>query len=158
MGTFGSSAAAPGSAPVSILVAQIASTLFMAGVIAVVQVVHYPLFARVGASAFAAYEVEHRMRISFVVMLPMLVELGTAAWIAWRPPPSVPPWSAWFGLALLAVVWLSTFFLQVPLHERLSRGFDPVAIAALVRGNAIRTAAWSLRALLVTWWTARLAG
>ena len=143
--------------PRMILALQIASTFFMAGVIMVVQVVHYPLFARVGAAAFAAYEVEHRTRISFVVMAPMLVELATAVLVALRPPPSVPPWSAWLGLALLAVVWLSTFLLQVPLHDRLSLGWDPEAIDALVRGNAIRTAAWLARALLALWWTSRLA-
>ncbi|MBU6281126.1 hypothetical protein KGQ64_02710 [bacterium] len=158
MGPPGPFPTSAGAAPGAVLAIQVASTLFMAGVIAVVQVVHYPLFARVGAAAFAAYEIEHRTRISLVVMLPMLVELATAAWIALQPPPSVPPWSAWLGLALLAVVWLSTFFLQVPLHDRLSRGFDPAAIDALVRGNAIRTVAWMLRAALATWWTARLAG
>lgn len=129
----------------------------MTGVIWVVQLVHYPLFARVGADAFAAYEVEHRARISLVVMVPMLVELATAAWIAARPPPSVPAWSAWAGLVLVAIVWASTFLLQVPLHDRLSVAHDPEAIRALVRGNALRTAAWTARGLLVAWWTARLA-
>ena len=91
-----------------------------------------------------------------LVVVPMLVELATSAWIALRPPTTIPPWSARVGLLLLAVIWLSTFFLQVPLHDRLSRGHDLAAIDSLVRGNAIRTAAWTARALLVTWWISRL--
>lgn len=158
MSGIGTPPSPPDGAPGIVLAVQIASTLFMTGVIWVVQLVHYPLFERVGADAFSAYEIEHRTRISLVVVLPMLVELATAAWIAVRPPAAVPPWSARAGLALLAVVWASTFLLQVPLHDRLSVGHDPEAIRALVRGNALRTAAWTLRGLLVGWWTARLAG
>ena len=37
-----------------ILLGHLAATLFMVGVIWFVQVVHYPLFAKVGATAFAA--------------------------------------------------------------------------------------------------------
>jgi hypothetical protein len=34
------------------------------------------------------------------------------------------------------------------MHHRLERGFDPAAYRQLVRGNWIRTIAWSLRGLL----------
>jgi hypothetical protein len=44
------------------------------------------------------------------------------------------------------VVWLSTFARQVPQHARLSSGFEAAAHQRLVRGNGIRTAAWSFRA------------
>lgn len=157
MNPIGGAGASAAGAPGTVLALQIAATLFMAGVIWIVQLVHYPLFARVGAAAFAAYEVEHRTRISLVVMPAMLLEVATAAWIAAAPPASVPAWSARLALALLVLVWLSTFFLQVPLHDRLSRSFDAAAIASLVRGNWIRTAAWSARAAIATWWVARLA-
>jgi hypothetical protein len=39
--------------------------------------------------------------------------------------------------------------LQVPLHTRLARGFDPAAHRQLVRTNWLRTLAWTLRALLL---------
>jgi len=50
-----------------LLVAHAAATLVMVGVIWFVQVVHYPLMARVSASEFAAYEREHQNRTTFVV-------------------------------------------------------------------------------------------
>ena len=61
------------------------------------------------------------------------------------------PWrrgAVWAGLALLAVIWLSTALVQVPLHRRLQGGFDAAAHRRLVRTNWLRTAAWTLRAAL----------
>ena len=40
---------------VALLLAQTAATLFMTGVIWIVQTVHYPLFARVGRDEFREY-------------------------------------------------------------------------------------------------------
>jgi hypothetical protein len=127
-----------------------ASTLFMAGVIAVIQGVHYPLFARVGAPGFPAYAAEHGGRITWVVGGPMLVELVTAVWLVFRPlPPGVPGWLAWAGLAAVGALWLSTFLLQVPQHEVLRAGFDADAHRRLVSTNWLRTVLWSLRGVWV---------
>ncbi len=132
-----------------LLLVHAAATLVLFGVILVVQVVHYPLFEQVGAGHFAAYEAAHTRRMTYVVVLPMLVELATAvALAAWRPP-ELPAWQVWTGLALVAVIWLSTGLLQVPLHHALRSGFDPSAHRRLVATNWIRTAAWGLRAALV---------
>jgi hypothetical protein len=133
-----------------------ASTLFMVGVIAVIQVVHYPLFARVGTAGFTAYAAEHGWRITWVVGPPMLVELVTAVWLVFRPlPPGVPPWMAWAALAAVLAIWLSTAFLQVPQHEVLRVGFDPEAHRRLVSTNWLRTGLWSLRGVWVLYLLAR---
>jgi hypothetical protein len=133
-----------------------ASTLFMVGVIAIIQVVHYPLFARVGTVGFPAYAAEHGRRITWVVGGPMLVELATALWLVFRPlPPGVPAWMAWAGLAAVAALWASTFLLQVPQHERLRVAFDPLAHRRLVSTNGLRTALWSLRGVWVLYLLAR---
>jgi hypothetical protein len=52
------------------------------------------------------------------------------------------------GAALLAVIWASRFFVQVPLHAKLECGFDPAVIDRLVATNWVRTAAWTMRALI----------
>jgi hypothetical protein len=128
----------------------------MFGVIWVVQLVHYPLFAGVGAEGFVAYEAAHKVRITLVVFPAMTLELGTAVALLWLRPDVVPPWMVWVGLALVGVVWLSTAFVQVPLHTTLSGGFEGGAHARLVATNWIRTAAWTLRAGLVLWMAALL--
>lgn len=140
----------------ALLLVHASATLFMFGVITLVQVVHYPLFDHVGKAGFAAYEAAHTRLITYVVFPPMAVELLAAlALVVWRPA-AVAPWMAWVGLALVGVIWLSTAFLQVPQHQTLAQGFDARAHALLVQTNWIRTVAWALRSGLVVWMLARL--
>jgi hypothetical protein len=87
--------------------------------------------------------------MTWVVLLPMVVELGTSGWLALQPLPGVPRWLVWAGLALAALTWAATFFISVPLHGRLSEGFDTAAHQALVRTNWIRTVLWSLHGVVV---------
>ena len=129
---------------IAVLLAHTASTAFMIGVIWIVQVVHYPLFSGVGAEDFEAYAARHARLITYVVMPAMLVELGSAVALAIRPEPATAA-AAYIGLGLVVLIWLSTFFIQVPLHERLAGGFDPQTHRALVNTNWIRTGLWSAR-------------
>jgi hypothetical protein len=139
-----------------VLILQVASTLLMTGIIWFVQIVHYPLFARVGGPSFAGYEAEHATRTGWVVGPLMCIELATAVLflITRFRPGSVSTSSAWAGIALVALIWMSTAFIQVPLHNRLSAGADAAVIARLVGTNWIRTIAWTLRSLLVLTWLA----
>ncbi len=133
----------------AVLLAHAAATLALVGLILTVQVVHYPLFRGVGAAGFRAYEAEHARRITFVVLPLMAAELVTALALVVRRPPGVPAWIVWLGLALVAAIWLSTAFVQVPLHNTLAAGFDASAHARLVATNWIRTGAWLVRGALV---------
>ncbi len=119
-------------------------TLYLCGLIWFVQVVHYPLFAAVGEREFVAYERVHCRRITPIVLPPMVAELGLALWLWFAAPPAVAPWAG-AGLGLLAIVWGSTFLVQVPCHERLGLTADAVAMRRLVLSNWVRTAAWTLR-------------
>lgn len=137
---------------------QIASTLLMTGIIWFVQIVHYPLFARVDAAGFMRYEAEHATRTGWVVGPLMCIELATAALMLMPQlrPAFIGKASAWTGLLLVLLIWASTAFIQVPLHNRLAAGSDAVVIARLVSTNWIRTIAWTLRSLLVLSWMASL--
>jgi len=135
----------------TVFLAHMAATLLMTGVIWFVQVVHYPLFADIGKAGFSSYEQRHTALTTWVVGPPMFVEAATAVLLFWFRPAGILTWQLGSGLALLAIVWLSTAFLQVPCHELLSKAFEPSVHERLVVTNWIRTAAWSLRALLVIW-------
>jgi len=139
--------------PRLLLLANLAATLFMIGVIWFVQVVHYPLFAKVRREDFRAYELRHTSLTTWVVAPPMLLEASTALLLFWFPPTGVSTWQLSMGLALVAVIWLSTALFQVPCHNALAQGFDPAVHRRLVGTNWIRTAAWSARGLLVLWMT-----
>lgn len=126
---------------------HLAATLAMTGLIWFVQVVHYPLFRYARGATFADFAAAHQARTTWVVLPLMTLELVSAVALAAVPPPGGRA-PALVGLALVIVIWLSTAFLQVPDHRRLSRGFDPGAAARLVRTNWIRTCAWTARSIL----------
>jgi hypothetical protein len=132
-----------------VLVLHVATTLLMVGLIWLVQIVHYPLFAQVGDSGFSAYHKRHTHRITIIVAPLMLLELATGL-LLWLKMPLHPVWI--FNTMALAVIWGSTALWQVPLHKRLPL-VDGAARRALVRklvtSNWLRTVFWSLRGLLL---------
>lgn len=136
-----------------LLFAHAASTLFMVGVIWFVQIVHYPLFGRVGVEKYSGYQAAHMFRTSFVVLPPMLIELASALLLLIVGASEMRDQYA-IGLFLLALIWLSTFCLQVPAHRILELEFNQRAHKKLVRTNWIRTVLWSLRGVLALYWLA----
>lgn len=130
--------------PGTLTLVHAAAAWFLTGLIWMVQVVHYPLFARVGAAGYKEYQLAHQSLISLIVGPAMLVEAiaATVLLVQRRDPLTIA------GAALLALIWLSTALLQVPLHNALSDGFDPAIHSRLVQTNWIRTVAWTLRAFI----------
>lgn len=122
-----------------------AVTFGLVGLIWPIQLVQYPLFQWVDAESFPRYHFEHCRRIGWVVGPLMLTELLTAAWLM----ATAPSWLLGLSLGPLALNWLSTAFLQVPLHNRLRSGKDLTVIHSLIRSNWIRTFAWSVRGILI---------
>ncbi len=137
------------------LLLQLGTTLPLVGLIWLIQTVAYPLFALVGAAEFPAYHAAHTRWISGLVLPLMVGELaGAAWWLTQTTAPSERPWAVG-GAVLLALVWGTTFFVSVPQHARLAGGFDAEAHHTLVGSNWIRTAAWTLRGLLLMWMASR---
>ena len=132
-----------------VLSLQLFSTLYMVGVIWFVQIVHYPLLAQVTPSVFTRYEQSNVRHTGWVVTPVMLIEATTSVLLVWLRPPHLSMLLAWGGLGLLTLIWASTFYLQVPQHQKLLGGFDAKAHRRLVRSNWIRTLAWSARGVIV---------
>lgn len=130
-------------------VVNVASTWYLVGLIWMVQMVHYPLFRMADRERFPEFAARHSTLITWIVMPPMLLELASAILLVWGD--KFPTWWAWAGLALVALIWISTFALQVPQHRRLGQGFDSRAHRILVVTNWVRTIAWTARGLLVLW-------
>ena len=121
-------------------------TWFMVGLIWTIQVVHYPLMGEVGPERFSKYSELHNQKITWIVGPVMLLEAGTGALLFFLGESR-----SYFllSLGMLAIVWASTAFVQMPLHTQLGRGFSSSVHSALVRTNWIRTFAWSLRGVLL---------
>lgn len=122
-----------------------AATWAMFGVIWFVQLIHYPLLGKVGADSFVAFEKELLNRTSFVVIPLMVTEIAAAGILAILNWGSELSLLSVINLVSVALIWVSTFFIQVPLHNKLSDGFDSVAHQKLVLTNWIRTILWTIR-------------
>ena len=125
------------------------STVFMLGLIWFVQIVHYPLFGYVGSKEFKTFHENHKILITPVVGIVMIVELVTAGILIFQIPKGIPNWTAIVGIILLGIIWYSTLFLQIPYHNKLSSKFDENVLMMLIKTNWIRTICWSLRGIIV---------
>jgi uncharacterized membrane protein len=132
------------------------ATLFMTGVIWLVQLVHYPLYMHIGRDAFVEYETRHTQLIFWIVAPGMVLESITAVLLFWFGPVEMSQIMWWFGVGLLFVIWMSTARVQMPCHHRLLQGYDDATVTRLISTNWVRTIAWSMRSLLLLWITARM--
>ncbi len=139
--------------PATLFLLQLATTLFMTGLIWFVQIVHYPLFAEVGPAQLNRYETLHANRTTWVVFPPMLVELLTTLAPLYPPlRPHILTYKTTLVLnALVAVIWLTTALGHVPLHTRLGQAAHDhtSTLTLLVRLNWLRTVAWTLRSAIL---------
>lgn len=122
----------------------------MFGLIWMVQVVHYPLMGKVGEERYEEYQAGHMRQISWLVGPGMLIEGATAVLLVSMVPAELR-WLTWIGIALLVVVWGVTATVHVPLHTKLTRGFDAAAHRKLCDLNWLRTAAWTGRVIVSLW-------
>lgn len=123
------------------------ATILMAGLVWFVQVIHYPLFAKVGPDHFVAYESAHTARTTVIVAPLMLTEAALAVALVVLRPDGLSVPLLLTNAALLAAVWLLTFFGAVPLHARLTKAFDTQTHRRLVAINWPRTLAWTAKSV-----------
>jgi hypothetical protein len=129
-----------------VLILHVMATAFLTGLIWTVQVVHYPSFRYVSSERFLEFSQFHQSAITFVVGPVMVFELVSGfALVAMSPIFRSPLFL--ISLVAIGLIWASTFFLSVPLHNRLLGGHDLGLINQLVLTNWPRTVLWSLRSL-----------
>lgn len=119
---------------------QIASCLFMTGVIAVIQLIHYPSFKVIATDQFSDFHQRHTKALGYIAAPGMCIELLTALWLIKNAELLII-----LNLVAVIVLWLVTFLVSVPAHNQLALRFNDSAWKRLLRTNWIRTALWSLR-------------
>ncbi len=133
-----------------LLLANLVLSSFLTGLIWFVQVVHYPIFAKVPGSHFIAFQTTHMHTTGQVVAVPMLVELLLSVLLAFVKLPGNWQVLNYSALACVVLIWIVTFFVSVPIHNQLvTVGFSQAFIQKLVATNCIRTAAWTVRTCLL---------
>lgn len=123
------------------------STAIMVGVIWVIQLVHYPFFHHLKRDTFQEYMTRHRAKISMIVVPVMIVELSSAVALLFSDTFYQTEFIV--GLILLAGIWGSTIFLQMPIHQKIAVSYKQSQVEKLIRTNWIRTWCWTLRLALL---------
>jgi len=127
----------------SLALISLAAAAFMAGVLWIIQVVHYPLLGEVAEDSITKIATKHQALITWLVGPIMVIEAASSILLllSW-PTEAILSSLVGFGLLLVAIV--VTAFQAVPLHSKIAAGRADL-IPKLVRINWTRTVAWSLR-------------
>ena len=132
---------------------------FLTGLIWFVQIVHYPIFRRVGRDEFIRFQEAHQYTTGLVVGFPMVAEFVLSLALTAHRLPDKGAWLGYGAGLCVLVVWGVTFLVSVPIHSQLvGRGFDAELIGRLVGTNWLRTVAWTVRTGLLAcllWWSIR---
>ena len=133
----------------SILIINIFSAFFATGLIWTIQLVHYPSMRFVSRDKFELFHSFHQLRISIIAMPLMAIELITTIILFMQNIDNESSLIFKINLIIVTLIWFSTFFIQVPLHQKLSKGKKTSLIDNLVLTNWFRTVLWTLRSILI---------
>jgi hypothetical protein len=117
------------------------------GLILIIHFVHYKSFKFISDANFIEFHKFHVKNISFIVLPLMIIEATTSILICYF-------YYSLFSLANLLIVfliWVTTFILQIPSHNKLSSGKSILEINKLINGNIIRVFLWFLKVICITY-------
>ncbi len=119
-------------------------TSFMFGLILTTQIVSYPLFLKVKSKNFANYHSFYVNRISFVVIPVMLIEFFLSILLI-----SInSSYLIIFNFVLILLIFLTTYLIQVPIHNNIKLESNKLLLNRLINTNWIRTIFWFLKSII----------
>jgi hypothetical protein len=104
----------------TLLIIHAAITWALLGLMWTIQLEHYPLLKNVGHREFVFYHDRHMSLVSWLVGPLMMAEIGSAGLLFYLGERSLP---FVISLGALGSVWASTAIGQIPLHQKLTRGY-----------------------------------
>ena len=110
----------------------------LVGVILMTQIISYPLLLKLNKSNFYDYYNSYTKRISFIVIPLMTSEVLLSITLNII----LNNFYLFASNILLLVIWGSTFFIQVPIHNKISSSHSYLLVNKLIFTNWIRTIAW----------------
>ena len=116
------------------------------GLILVIHFVHYKSFNFIDVEKFVEFHKFHTKNISFLVIPLMIIEVVISIIICYFYFSIL----SLINLSLVALIWIITFLLQVPSHNKLSTGKSITEIEKLVSGNVFRVYLWFFKAIVST--------
>ena len=135
---------------------HLAATWAMIGILAVVHRVHYPSFGLVAVERYGEFQSQHMSRITGVLAVPWVAEIGSAAGLVLAAPTTGLRTLAAVGLVGVGLTLAITAFVAAPAHQRLLEGFDTELHRRLMAADLARAVVWLARggvAGSIAWWS-----
>ena len=122
-------------------------TFFLTGLIWVVQLVHYPMFRFLDPKTQSNALKFHQQKISIIVVPLMLFELLSGVYLAYVQWSSLASFHR-INMVLLMVIWVHTFGLMVPFHQKISVQLNYELLQKTLTHHWVRTLAWTIKSVL----------
>ena len=107
----------------------------------IIQRIVYPSFLHYSTENLVVWHREYTSRFSAIVIPLMLAQLGISIYQVI----TLTNLYTLLSLAVIILIWISTFLQFVPIHSNISKGnVSEKMLKALVRKNWLRTFLWSL--------------
>ena len=119
------------------------SNIYLIAVSIIVQFIIYPSFKTYNENKFKNFHSSYTRKMFLIVGPIMALELLCCIYLIYVDLTKISS----LGLILL-IIWILTFFMIVPIHNKLNIKFESLEHSRLLRLNAFRTLAWIFKFLL----------
>ena len=116
---------------------------FMLGLILITQIVSYPMFLKAEEN-FSVYHMSYVNKISIIAAPFMIIELLLSLFFVFF----IKSYIAVSTFLIMVLIFLCTFFIQVPIHEKLKNNFNISLCDKLIKTNWIRVFLWLLKCIV----------
>ena len=116
---------------------------FMFGLILTTQIVSYPMFLKAEEN-FSVYHMSYVDKISTIAAPLMIIELFLSLLF-------IILLQSYFAISIFLImilIFLSTFFIQVPIHEKLKNNYNIYLCNKLINTNWIRVFLWLSKCII----------
>jgi len=125
--------------------------IYLTGLIWTIQLVHYPSFNYISNDKQIKFHHFHQKMMGILAGPAMLIELiSTTLYCLEFKATKGLDWTMIASMILVTITFFSTFFIQVPIHQKLIENnlTNKALIKKLVQTNWIRTLSWTLKAII----------
>ena len=118
----------------------------MIGVSLITHFVTYPSFKLIKSSLFSEFHKSYTNKMLFVVAPVMILELISSLFLVIF---DVSDNNTEIGLLIsLLLIWFLTFFIIVPIHNKLTVNYNKDLNQKLIKYNGLRTIFWIIKLIL----------
>ena len=122
------------------------SNLIMVGVSLITHFVTYPSFKLIKSSLFSEFHKSYTNKMLFIVAPVMILELISSLFLVIF---DISDNNTEIGLLIsLLLIWFLTFFIIVPIHNKLTVNYNKDLNQKLIKFNGLRTIFWIIKLIL----------